>query len=295
MAPAPASLLVVEDDDTIGSLLRRALERAGYAVRWLRSGAAAVIDAREHDYDLVLLDLNLPDVDGVDVCRQLRAMRPTTVIVMLTARRQEMDVIVGLDAGADDYLVKPFRTAELLARLRAHLRRLPPPLDVTEPLVLGDLTVDRAARKCLLAGEVVPLRPKEFDLLTRLAESAGTLVPRDLLMRDVWDEQWTGSTKTLDVTMAALRKTLAESAEALSPRLGRAPRLPSVATLRGHGYRLDPPVEPAVTDVSSPPSPDVPSAPSPDVSSPPSRTSAPPPPSPDVADATVAHSPFRAD
>lgn len=248
--PTPhASLLVVEDDDTIGSLLRRALERAGYTVRWLRSGSAAVIDAREHDYDLVLLDLNLPDVDGVDVCRQLRAMRPTTVIVMLTARRQEMDVIVGLDAGADDYLVKPFRTAELLARLRAHLRRLPPPPDMTEPLVVGDLVVDRAARKCLLAGEVVALRPKEFDLLTRLAESAGSLVARDVLMRDVWDEQWTGSTKTLDVTMAALRKALSEQADSLAERLDRPVRLPSVATLRGHGYRLDPPAEPGFPGV----------------------------------------------
>src|SRR5262249_9989793 len=155
---------------------------------------------------LVLLDLGLGDLDGVEVARRIRGLRPGTVIVMLTARGEEIDVVVGLDAGADDYLVKPFRMAELLARVRAHLRRGP----AGEPRRgqvrdVGALRIDAGARRAFVGDVEVELRTKEFDLLARLAEDAGTAVRRETLMADVWDENWFGSTKTLDVHVAALR------------------------------------------------------------------------------------------
>jgi DNA-binding response OmpR family regulator len=156
---------------------------------------------------------------------------------MLTARGEEIDIVSGLDAGADDYLVKPFSLTVLLARLRAHLRSRPAPR-VEGPVVIADLTVDTAARRCLLGGNELVLRPKEYELLETLALNAGTAVSREDLMATVWDENWFGSTKTLDVTIASLRRQL----EAAATRTGTPlERLPTVATLRGHGYRLDPP------------------------------------------------------
>jgi DNA-binding response OmpR family regulator len=153
---------------------------------------------------------------------------------MLTARKDEMDVVVGLEAGADDYLTKPFRFAELRARIRAHLRRGISRDERDEPVrTVGPLTVDTAARRCLLGGTEVPLRAKEFDLLARLAADPGTALSRDTLMSDVWDEHWAGSTKTLDVHVAALRRRLDETAAVA----GSAPV--QITTLRGHGYRLE--------------------------------------------------------
>jgi DNA-binding response OmpR family regulator len=227
-------LLVVEDDETIGSLLATGLSTHGYEALWVRCGRAALREAVLAEYDLVLLDLGLPDLDGVEVCRQLRIRQPGCVLVMLTARKDEMDVVVGLEAGADDYLTKPFRFAELLARIRAHLRRGPTqagPQASTD--VVGDLTVDTAARRCLLGGREVPLRAKEFDLLARLVADAGAAVSRTVLMADVWDENWYGSTKTLDVHVAALRRRL----EAAAAESGAEPV--RISTLRGHGYRLE--------------------------------------------------------
>ena len=184
-------LLVVEDDETIGSLLESGLTAHGHEVLWVRSGRAALREATVGEFDLVLLDLGLPDLDGVEVCRQLRERQPGCVLVMLTARKDEMDVVVGLEAGADDYLTKPFRFAELLARIRAHLRRgaaRPEPTATVE--TVGDLVVDAVSRRCLLGGREVPLRAKEFDLLARLAAEPGAAISRETLMADVWDENW---------------------------------------------------------------------------------------------------------
>jgi DNA-binding response OmpR family regulator len=229
-------LLVVEDDETIGQVLDSTLRRHGFAVQWERTGSAALSAATAEDFDLVLLDLGLPDLDGVEVCRRIRHGQPQTVLVILTARQDEMDVVVGLEAGADDYLTKPVRLAELLARVRAHLRRGPAGGGNRPEVEVGELQVDTAARRASLAGQEIPLRAKEFDLLARLAETPGTAVSRDALMTDVWDAHWYGSTKTLDVHIAALRRKLIEAA-------GSPDRAPRISTLRGHGYRLERPVE----------------------------------------------------
>jgi DNA-binding response OmpR family regulator len=167
----------------------------------------------------------------VELCRRIRAAQPGTVIVMLTARADEMDVVVGLEAGADDYLTKPFRFGELLARVRAHLRRSATLPRADAVLTIGALVVDVAARRVTLGGAEVQLRTKEFDLLARLAIDAGTAVSRETLMADVWDAHWFGSTKTLDVHVAAVRRRLAAMGEELPP--------PPITTLRGHGYRLE--------------------------------------------------------
>jgi DNA-binding response OmpR family regulator len=230
-------VLVVEDDDVIGHHLETGLRGNGYSTAWRRTGAAALTEAtRATPYDALLLDLGLPDMDGLDVARSLRGRFRDLLIVVLTARTDDIDIIAGLDAGADDYLVKPFSLTVLLARLRAHLRRrtLTAPAQ-RQPIPLGDLVIDPAARRCHLHDAEVPLRPKEFELLALLARHADKAVSRETLMAEVWDENWFGSTKTLDVTMAGLRRRLAEAAET-----GPGPsRLPRITTLRGHGYRLE--------------------------------------------------------
>jgi DNA-binding response OmpR family regulator len=232
-------LLVVEDEEKIGQLLVSALEANGYRVTWRRTGTEALQSARNGSYDLALLDLGLPDVDGVDVCRDLKRHQSQCVVVMLTARRDEMDVVEGLESGADDYLTKPFRMTELLARVRAHLRRASSGEFVSEVFHSGDLTLDPIARRCLVGDQEVALRPKEFDLLARLASDAGRAVTREALMDDVWDRNWLGSTKTLDVHIAALRRQLSQAANRLEPT----GRVPQIVTLRSHGYRLD--IDPA--------------------------------------------------
>ena len=227
------NLLVVEDDAAIGSVLESTLRLHGYQVCWRRDGRTALQAAAAGDFDLVLLDLGLPDLDGVEVCRRLRAALPASVLVILTARQEEMDVVVGLDAGADDYLTKPIRLGELLARVRAHLRR-GAPAGARPPVTIGGLTVDIAGRRATLGGREVVLRAKEFDLLARLAEQPGVAVSRETLMSEVWDAHWYGSTKTLDVHIAAVRRKLASAA-------GPGAEVPRIATLRGHGYRLEDP------------------------------------------------------
>jgi DNA-binding response OmpR family regulator len=229
-------VLVIEDDETIGQHLQSGLQGNGYDASWCRTGWTALTRARKSPPDVVLLDLGLPDIDGVEVARLLRAEQPHLLIVILTARSDEIDVVVGLDAGADDYLVKPFNLTVLLARLRAHLRRRPDPAAGTDPIRVADLVVDIAARRCLLRDREIDLRPKEFELLVALARHPGVALTREELMAQVWDENWFGSTKTLDVTMAALRRRLSE---AVPPGEPTGSGLPTITTLRGHGYRLE--------------------------------------------------------
>ena len=227
-------VLVVEDDETIGDLLRTSLRSHGYEATWQRTGRAALSDVAGGVVDLVLLDLGLPDLDGVEVCRQLRAAQPSSVIVILTARDEEMDVVVGLEAGADDYLTKPVRLAELHARIRAHLRRGTPAAPTEPTYVLGALEVDTLARRATVAGRPLPLRNREFDLLARLAAEPGVAISRATLMADVWGQDWFGQTKTLDVHMATLRRKLTEAAGTDTPTA-----VPAITTLRGHGFRVE--------------------------------------------------------
>ena len=219
-------ILIVEDDERIGSTLLRALAGNGYDAHWEPTGLAATAAIQVHRPDLVLLDLGLPDSDGLDVCREIHRRDSTIDVIMLTARDEELDVVVGLDAGAVDYICKPFKLAELLARIRAQLRRSEPRSSAR--LAIGDLLLDPSARRVWLRTSELILRAKEFDLLARLVVDAGTALSRETLMNDVWDEHWFGSTKTLDFHIAAVRNKI---------DIQGAPS--RISTLRGVGYRYE--------------------------------------------------------
>ncbi|HEY0934248.1 MAG TPA: response regulator transcription factor [Trebonia sp.] len=223
MTSPQVSVLVVEDDPGIATQLVRGLERAGYAADSVAMGAEAL--RRPHS-DVVLLDLGLPDVDGIDVCRRLRADSDAAIIVV-TARDQEADRVLALDEGADDYLVKPFGLAELLARIRAVLRRGQRAGGAAGPhevLRHGPLTVDLRTRKVMMSGTEVALTPKEFAILECLASDPGRLVSRQEIVERAWDEHWYGPTKVLDVHLAALRRKIGDPA--------------LIETVYGHGFRL---------------------------------------------------------
>jgi DNA-binding response OmpR family regulator len=202
-----ASVLVVEDDPGIATQLVRGLSRNGYAVDHVTTGGDALSRA---DPDVVLLDLGLPDGDGVDICRRIR-QRSGVAIIVVTARGEEPERVLALDAGADDYMVKPFGLAELLARIRAVLRRVHPGDGV---LRHGPLAVDVRARKVTVAGREVALTPKEFDILECLAADPGRVVSRQEILDSAWDAHWYGPTKVLDVHVAALRRKLGVPIEA---------------------------------------------------------------------------------
>jgi DNA-binding response OmpR family regulator len=219
-----ARVLVVEDDDGIAEPLVRALQREGYDTVRVATGADATRAAGAGPIDLVVLDLGLPDVDGVSVCRALRQADASLPILVLTARSDEIDVIVGLDAGADDYVTKPFRLGELLARVRARVR-----VHSTDLVRVQDLAIDIAGRRAWHGDEELELTTKEFDLLALLGRRAGTVVTREEIMGDVWDEHWFGSTRTLDVHISWLRKKLGDDAAS-----GR-----YISTVRGVGFRLE--------------------------------------------------------
>lgn len=216
-------VLLVEDDRTIAEPLVRALTREGFAVDHVTSGAAA-IDAPPAD--VVLLDLGLPDLDGIVVCREIRRRSTETAIIVVTARAAEMDRVTLLELGADDYVVKPFGLRELVARMRAVLRRSAPRQEAPAELAVGPVRIDLRARTVAVHGEPVHLTPKEYDLLLFLAGDAGAVRTRDEILREVWDEHWFGSSKTLDVHMASLRR-----------KLGGADL---IETVRGVGFRLAP-------------------------------------------------------
>jgi two-component system response regulator RegX3 len=212
-------LLIVEDEDAIAEPLAEGLRREGYDVERAATGAEALVAG---PVDLILLDLRLPDRDGLDVCRELR-QRSSVPIIVVTARGEEADRVVGLEIGADDYVVKPFGLRELIARIRAVSRRARGEPEAG-PLRVGDLEVDERARRARLAGRELELTPKEFDLLALLARDPGAAVSRRRLLEDVWETSWYGSTKTIDVHVAALRRKLGDPGW--------------IETVRGVGFRL---------------------------------------------------------
>ncbi|MEU9135322.1 response regulator transcription factor [Streptomyces sp. NPDC048404] len=215
-------VLVVEDDPGIAATLVLGLERAGYRARGVGTGQEALAAVPEPD--VVLLDLGLPDLDGIEVCRRIRS-RSDAAIIVVTARGEEGDRVAALDEGADDYLVKPFGLAELLARIRAVLRRVQP--SGSELLRHGPLTVDPRTRKVTVDGHEVALTPKEFDILECLAADPGRVITRQEVLERAWDAHWYGPTKVLDVHIAALRRKLG------------VPGL--VETVYGRGFRLGAP------------------------------------------------------
>ena len=217
-------VLLAEDDTSIAEPLARALRREGYDVDVLGEGRGAVTQALTGMTDLVVLDLGLPDMDGLEVCRRIRESLPQLPVLMLTARADEVDTVVGLDAGADDYVTKPFRLAELLARVRALLRR-----GVSDAPTVGDVRIDIGSRRAWVRGEEMQLTTKEFDLLRVLMRDVGNVVTRDAIMREVWDASWWGSTKTLDMHISWLRRKLGD--DATNPRY--------ISTVRGVGFRFE--------------------------------------------------------
>jgi len=224
-------ILFVEDEPSIAEPFSRALRRAGFETTTVGTAASALAAAARIDPDLVLLDLTLPDGDGREVCRELRRRRDVP-IVMLTARGTETDRVVGLELGADDYVVKPFSGVEVIARIRAVLRRAGGSSGdrdaLPEQLRAGPLEVDVAARRVRLDGQELQLSRKELDLLLRLMRDAGKVVSREDLMTDVWDVNWFGSSKTLDVHVGWLRRKLDD--EPARPRF--------IHTVRGVGFRF---------------------------------------------------------
>jgi DNA-binding response OmpR family regulator len=214
--------VVIEDDEAIGALVVAYLERAGFQVVCEQTGEKGLDAVERHDPRVVVLDLALPDLDGLEVCRQLRASGPVPILI-LTARDEEVDRIIGLELGADDYVTKPFSPRELVARVRAILRRTEPAPEDSGTIELGDVQLDRRERRVAVAGSPVALRTLEFELLAELAENAGQVVTRDRLLERVWGLSFAGGTRTVDVHVAQLRKKL--------------DRPDLIETVRGVGYR----------------------------------------------------------
>jgi len=216
------TVLLAEDDVAIAEPLSRALQREGYRVLVAADGMAALDQARQGAVDLLVLDLGLPGMDGLEVCRRLRPTAPDLPVLMLTARTDEVDFVVGLDAGADDYVGKPFRLAELLARVRALLRRR-----VAETVEAGGVRMELAGRRVLVGGDEVALSNKEFELLRVLLRRAGQVVTREEILREVWNDPELKTSKTLDMHMSWLRR-----------KIGSERR---IATVRGVGFRFEAP------------------------------------------------------
>jgi len=225
----PQHVLIVEDEEDLAFPLVRTLEHEGYEVTWVDNGARA-LDAMAANLppSVVILDLGLPDIDGLEVCQKARTSGYEGAIMIVTTRAGELDRVVGLDYGADDYLAKPFGLAELQARVRALLRRTGPGGSGSEDEAPGALRIDAEARRAFRGESEVALTGKEFDVLAILVQHRDKVVPRSRLMADVWDENWFGSTKTLDVTIGRLRSKL-EAAESIE----------RIVAVRGVGFRLE--------------------------------------------------------
>ncbi len=224
-------MLIVEDDELIASSLVRALQSQGFTASSTGTVASALDAIARETPALVLLDLGLPDGDGTAVATRMALDHPRVPVIALTARSDEIDIVLGLESGAVDYVVKPFHLAELLARIRAHLRFAEGAGDGGRQrrVVAGDVVIDAAARRAFVGTDEIALRPKEFDLIHRLALDAGMVVTREQLIDDVWDDNWWGSTKTLDVHVNSIRR-----------KFGEQPGQPSrISTIRGVGYRLE--------------------------------------------------------
>ena len=215
------TILLVEDEPSVGELVRAYLQRDGYRVIWVRSGEDALVELDRHPVRLVVLDIGLPGMDGFDVCRAMRT-RSSVPILMLTARDEEPDRVIGLEVGADDYLTKPFSPRELVARMKAIFRRTEPQ-ERRERLSLGDVELDRESHDVTVDGKPVELTAKEFDLLAFFMSNAGVVVSRDLLLDRVWGQEYPGGTRTVDVHVAQLRRKL--------------DRPDLIRTLRGAGYK----------------------------------------------------------
>ena len=221
------TILLVEDETSITEPLAEALRSEGFDTE-VAGTVAQALELARRDPDLVLLDVMLPDGSGLDVCRELRS-RSQVPIIMLTARGEESDRIVGLELGADDYVVKPFSAREVVARIRAVLRRADAPEPTEDrPIEIGGLRLDPSRREALLAGEALELSRKEFDLLHLLMRNAGSVVSRERLIDEVWDPNWFGSTKTLDVHVSGIRRKLSDDPS--RPRY--------LHTVRGVGFRF---------------------------------------------------------
>jgi DNA-binding response OmpR family regulator len=218
-------VLLAEDDTAIAEPLTRALRREGYDVDPYVDGREALDAVTASSPDLVILDLGLPTLDGLEVCRRVRATGSAVPVLILTARADEVDTVVGLDAGADDYVTKPFRLAELMARVRALLRRAAP----ESPASGSPIRIDPEARRAWFHGDELALTVKEFEVLSVLVRECGRVVPRARLMSEVWETEWYGSTKTLDMHVSVLRRKLGD--EASNPRY--------ITTVRGVGFRFD--------------------------------------------------------
>ncbi len=221
------TVLVVDDERNIVELVRLYLEKEGFNVVSAVDGEQALVQYERSDPDLVVLDLMLPKMDGFEVCRELRR-RGDVPILMLTARSEDVDAIVGLELGADDYVTKPFNPRALVARVKAILRRTDATAKGGRPIQVGDLRIDPRRREASVGGRMLDLRAREFDLLAALARDPGVVLSRDVLLEDVWGTDFPGETRTVDVHVAEVRKKLGDDG-------------PQVETIRGIGYRLVPP------------------------------------------------------